>query len=109
MPTFRIRFEAEYRKQLQEMGIEQVFKDLGLIVKVPKSRLTEVAQKIDFQVDREGIHADAETIVGAVYGGIRIGNYPFHVELNRPFLFFVRDQATNTLLFLGALMDPTQN
>jgi serine protease inhibitor len=109
IPTFRIRFETDYRKQLQDMGIEQVFKDLGLIVRVPKSHLTQVAQKTDFQVDREGIHADAETIVGAVYGGIRIGKDPFHVELNRPFLFFVRDHATNTLLFLGALMDPTQN
>jgi len=35
-----------------------------------------------------------------------MGPDPFHVLLDRPFLFFVRETTTNALLFAGALMDP---
>jgi serine protease inhibitor len=31
----------------------------------------------------------------------------FHVVLNRPFVFLVRENATGALLFVGALMDPS--
>jgi len=31
----------------------------------------------------------------------------FHLVLNRPFVFLVRENATGALLFAGALMDPT--
>jgi serine protease inhibitor len=31
---------------------------------------------------------------------------PFHMVLNRPFLFIVRDNVTNALLFVGVMMNP---
>jgi len=34
---------------------------------------------------------------------------PFHMVVNRPFLFFVRDNVTNSLLFAGAVMDPSKH
>jgi serine protease inhibitor len=33
---------------------------------------------------------------------------PFHRNLDRPFLFLIRDNLTKALLFEGAVMDPTQ-
>ena len=30
----------------------------------------------------------------------------FHMRLDRPFVFFVRDSTTNALLFAGAVVDP---
>jgi len=30
------------------------------------------------------------------------------MKIDRPFLFLIRDKNTNALLFLGAVMDPTQ-
>ena len=69
--------------------------------------LTGVAQKTEITVDENGIRADAGTIVGGVVGGIMLTKAPFHLRLDRPFLFFIRDRATNALLFEGAVMDPT--
>jgi len=31
------------------------------------------------------------------------------MDLNRPFVFLVRENATGTLLFAGALMDPKES
>lgn len=108
MPTFRIRFESDLQEPIKSLGIREVFRDLGNLVKIPNSYLGEITQKIDLQVTKDGIRADAETVTGLVYGGIMSVPQPFHMELNRPFLFLIRDETTNALLFIGAVMDPSQ-
>jgi len=108
MPTFHIVAENKLRPMLEEMGLLRVFRDLEDLIRIPKSHLTEVEQAIDFQADQEGIRASAETITAAIYGGITFGE-PFKMRIDRPFLFFVRDNNANALLFLGAVMDPSQN
>lgn len=109
MPPFHIQVETDLRQQIEEIGVRQVFKDLGSIVKIPASRLTEIRQKVDIQVDGIGIRADAETVGGAIYGGVAFVADPFRMEINRPFLFLIRDQTTDALLFLGAVVDPSLN
>jgi serpin B len=106
MPSFHIRIESHLRPSIEALGIRQVFVGVGDIVKIPKSHLREVNQKIDLTVDRSGIRADANTVAGAVYGGIMSSPEPFHMRLNRPFVFLIRDQTTDALLFIGAVMDP---
>ncbi len=107
MPSFHIRSESHLRPAIEALGIRQAFVDVGDIVKIPKSHLREVNQKIELTVDRSGIRADANTVAGAVYGGIMSAPEPFHMRLNRPFVFLIRDQTTNALVFIGAVMDPS--
>jgi len=108
MPTFHFQFEADLRPQIEKMGMKRLFEDIGPLVRIKKSHLTEVLQKTDLQVDRQGIRASAASIVGAVYGGIASAQNAFHLELNRPFVFLIRDRTTNALLFLGVVSDPTK-
>lgn len=109
MPPFRIAVEANLRHQLEEMGIRQAFKDLGNIINIPGSRLTEINQRVNIHVDQNGITADAETVAGGIYGGIMAAPEPFSMRLNRPFVFLIRDSTTDALLFLGAVVDPGLN
>ena len=106
MPTFHIRFETALRRPLEELGIKSVFHDLPGIITIDNSHIREVTQKIDLEVTRDGIRADAETVAGVVYGGIAVAPKPFDLVLDRPFIFFVRERNTNVLLFLGAVMNP---
>ena len=103
MPTFHISFESDLNEPIKALGINGVFNDLGHLIKVPKSHLTKLAQRVDLEVDKNGIRADAETVAGAVLGGIMSVERPFHMVLNRPFAFLIRDQTTNALLFIGAV------
>jgi serpin B len=94
---------------IKDMGIRKVFRDLTAIVRIRPSFLTQVAQRADIRVDWSGIYAEAETITGGVIGGIGdTKQEPFRMKIDRPFLFLVRDNATDTLLFIGAVMDPTR-
>lgn len=108
MPTFHFVYESKLKNEIEKIGIRKVFTDLFPLVNIPNSPITEINQRVDIRVDRKGILADAETVGGGVYGGVATGQKAFDMKLNRPFLFFLRDQTTNALLFAGAVMDPSQ-
>jgi len=121
LPQFEAKTSAHLERSLKAMGISDIFQHLegvtrresfrkpydfsqGMIPAV-QSRVTDLAQTIDFGADKHGLHADAETLIGAVPAGILMVPDTFHVFIDRPFLFFVRETTTNALIFAGALMD----
>jgi serine protease inhibitor len=110
LPPFHLSFETDLRTSIEAMGVHRIFTDPHTLVSLePRNGavLTGVAQKTEIAVDENGIRADAGTVVSGVLGGITQAKAPFHMSLDRPFLFFIRDRATNALLFEGAVMDPT--
>src|SRR5260370_335397 len=110
LPKFSFQFEANVRPALEAMGVHSVFKELEF-VKIPGSKLTGISQQERITVDVDGIRADAGTIDGGIYGCILGGgpDSPLHMKVNRPFLFLIRDDVTNSLLFIGAVMDPARH
>jgi serine protease inhibitor len=108
LPIFHIRFLADMMAPLKRLGLNTLFthyKSLGDMVSAPEgARLTTTVQRVDLDV----------TFLGGVLGGVMGGSMspppqPFHMIINRPFLFFVRDNVTDALLFAGAEMNPTAN
>ena len=106
------RYETDMRDALQEMGVHLVFSDSNTLLSMAPNRsggkLRGVAQKTEITVDGDGIRADSGTISGGVYGGIMMVREPFHMTLNRPFVFLIRDTVTHALLFIGAVMNPKE-
>jgi len=113
LPEFHLQYEANLRPTFEKMGMNRVFTDLSSLrqISAPGAMLLGISQKVDMQLDRGGIHAHAFTIGGGVIGGIMGGNVPapFHMVVNRPFVFFIRDTYTDSLLFAGAVVDPNKN
>ena len=91
MPVFHMTYETDLEASIKALGITTPFKNLGGMISIQRSHLTQVAQKVDLQVDKEGIRANSETVSGLVYGGIVAANEPFHMVVDRPFLFLIRD------------------
>jgi serine protease inhibitor len=93
------------------MGARCIFTDPIALYSIapnkPGAVLRGVAQKAEITVDENGMRAESGTVVSGVYGGIMAAQAPFHMTLDRPFLFFIRDRVTRALLFEGALMNPT--
>jgi serine protease inhibitor len=118
LPIFHMRFSTDLLPPLRKLGLNTLFTDfksLGAMVSSPEgARLTTTVQRVDLDVDTWGIKARAITFLGGVLGGVMGGSMlpppqPFHMIVNRPFLFFVRDNVTDALLFAGAEMNPTAN
>jgi len=111
MPTIHFSYEGDLRNSLEKMGVKRVFTDSRTLLAMAPSReggiLRGVAQKTEITVDGNGIRADSGTIVHGVYGGVLAVQTPFHMTLDRPFLFVIRDNLTRALLFIGVVMNPT--
>jgi serine protease inhibitor len=119
MPIFTVRATMHLEDTLKAMGVKDIFENLEGVVRedmrfgpkgsydVPVAAVTDIGQTIDFTADKHGIHADAETVIGTIPLGLMMAQDSFHVVLNRPFVFLVRENATGALLFAGALMDPS--
>ncbi|MCY7329830.1 MAG: hypothetical protein LH618_14855, partial [Saprospiraceae bacterium] len=55
------------------------------------------------EVDEKGTEAAAVTVVEIINTSVPI--VPV-IEANRPFLFVIRDNKTNSILFMGKMMNP---
>ena len=68
--------------------------------------ISEVLHKAFVKVVERGTEAGAAT---SVFADI-ISNpmYPLEVTVDRPFIFWIRDKPTGTLLFLGRVLNPAE-
>jgi len=113
MPIFHFSYETDLGDALQKLGVHRIFQNTDTLLSMAPSRqgglLKGVAQKTEITVDKNGIRADSGTISVGAYGGIMGVVQPFHMTLDRPFVFVIRDPITGALLFVGAVMNPAAN
>nr|XP_010584996.1 serpin B12 isoform X1 [Loxodonta africana] len=106
-PQFTLEDSYVLNSILQDMGIVDIFDekkaDLTGISPSPDLYLSKVVHKTFLEVDEDGTQAAAAT--GAVAKTLSRPSYvPFNA--NRPFLFFIRHNKTQTLLFYGRVYSP---
>jgi len=59
-------------------------------------------------VDEEGTEAAAATVLEMVFGAAFEPEFPVHVRIDRPFVFWILDLPTGTVLFAGRVVDPVE-
>ena len=105
MPLFE--FEAQFKlgAMLQKMGISDAFNpqlaDFSGMDGTKRLSISDAFHKAFVLVNENGTEAAAAT--GVVIG---ITSAPPRVTVDRPFIFLIRDIATNTTLFVGRVIDP---
>lgn len=114
LPKFKLEYEAKLNEPLQLLGIEQAFTgDADFSKMVPPEvnvYISEVKQKTFIEVDEEGTEAAAVTSVEVrLTSAIEDENAPFMMHVNRPFLFAIYDETSETILFLGLIKSPEVN
>lgn len=72
--------------------------------------LAKVFHKGFVKVDEKGTEAAAATAVMGVMAGAAAGPGPriVRIEVDRPFLFLIRDNASGLVIFLGRVSDPSR-
>ncbi|ELY90201.1 proteinase inhibitor I4 serpin [Natrialba hulunbeirensis JCM 10989] len=107
MPKFGIESKVSLVSVMQELGMQRGFTtsaDFSGMVDGETSDLFigDIIHQSFVEVDEEGTEAAAATAVT-----MPVSAPPDQVELtvDRPFLFYIRDQPTETPLFLGRVVD----
>jgi serpin B len=106
LPKFEFDYEKFLNEQLQGMGMNDAF--------IPNvadfSGITDwdiyisfVKQNTFVKVDEKGTEAAAVTTIG-----FEVVSLPPSFEVNKPFIFAIRERTTNTLLFIGSVANPVE-
>jgi serpin B len=110
MPKFTYESEFMLSPALRELGMQDAFTemqaDFSGMDGTRDLYLKEVLHKAFVSVDEEGTEAAAATAV--VVGITSMPPEAVEVEIDRPFIYLIRDIETNTILFLGRVLNPVQ-
>lgn len=106
IPKFSIKTSYSLKEVLEEMGMTDMFGDRANLTGISEAILavSEVVHQATLDVDEAGATAAAATGVGIMLMSLR--HTPV-LKFNRPFMTIITERATNNILFLGKIIDPT--
>ena len=108
MPRFKFTWESELKEILSSLGMAVAFsKEEANFTKINSDGhlfITKVKHKTFIDVNEEGTEAAAATSVGIGFTSAGPGGPEFHAI--RPFLFFITEEDTGTILFVGKVENP---
>ena len=105
MPKFEIEYYIELREVLSAMGMERAFGGGANFSEMFENLyasvfLNSVKHKTYIRVDELGTEAAAVTVSEYATG------VPPQIRIDRPFLFFIRENQSNTIIFMGKIVNP---
>lgn len=113
LPKFKTTLGLSLGDYLRQMGMTTAFTDRANFSKMTASNnlcISEVFHKAFVEIDEEGTEAAAATAVVMVLECSNSGGKPKPIEFiaNRPFLFYIVDDETKAILFVGRIMNPSE-
>jgi serpin B len=111
LPKFKLETSYDLATPLKEMGMRDAFEmelaDFrGMGWPQGKLYISQVKHKAFVDVNEEGTEAAAATAVEMATKSMPAPPEVFRAD--HPFLFFIRHDATGTLLFMGRMVNPAQ-
>ena len=110
LPRFKIETGAGLAQLLKSLGMKAAFEpgtaDFSGMDGTRSLFISDVIHKAFIDVAEKGTEAAAATAVVIGNSSMPSG---LQVYATRPFLYFLRDQPTGAILFMGRVLDPTQS
>jgi len=112
LPRFKTAFRTNLVPPLQQAGMHLAFDrnraDFSGMTGRPAAQgglvIDQIAHRAVIEVDEEGTEAAAATGITFVPTSALLSPEPFRVD--RPFLYYIVDDATGAILFQGRVVDP---
>lgn len=109
LPKFTVTYETSLNKVLTMMGMEIAFSQTGAdftrIHKDGNLYISDVKHKTFVEVNEEGTEAAAVTSVEVRVTSIG-SPAGFTMRVDRPFVFVIREQQSQSILFIGKIIKP---
>ncbi len=110
LPRFKLEYHVELGAPLRALGMTDAFSEnanFSGIAASPPLKLGVVEHAANFSLNEQGTVAAAATVVTAEPTSAQRFVGPIvKFDLNKPFLFLLRDDRTGTILFAGRLSEP---
>jgi len=109
IPKFKTEATYDLKSNLSKMGMPIAFTnnaDFSGITGDKSLAIDKVIHKAFIDVNEEGTEAAAATAVTMRKTSMMLDEARFNAD--HPFIYLIKDNDTNTILFVGRLMDPNQ-
>ena len=106
LPKFKLDARYQMKTLLADMGMPKAFNngaEFNLYADGPPINLDEVYHQAVVTVDEKGTEAAAATAAVGMYTGM---SYPVEFKADHPFVFIIKDNKTDAILFLGQVNKP---
>ncbi|XP_043481422.1 uncharacterized protein LOC122510672 [Leptopilina heterotoma] len=110
IPKFKFDFTSHLESTLKEMGIQDIFENSATLTGIlrtsstsPSVSVSEIVQKSGIEVNEKGTAAYVATEIQI---SNKIGEETFIA--NRPFVFYIEDETTGTILYMGKVVNPLE-
>jgi serpin B len=111
MPKFKYKYKRLLNDDLVGLGMGIAFSDWADFSNISDQplQISRVIHQSFIETNEEGTKAAAATIVEIRYGSAGPGSEPtiWKINIDRPFLYFIHETSTGTILFMGRVSDPT--
>lgn len=113
LPKFKFDYSKKLNDGLTKLGMIDAFSakdaDFSKMIKSgPRPFVSSVIHKSYVDVNEEGTEAAAVTAMMMAGSGMPRPEQPFSMKVDRPFLFIIANETTNSVLFMGTVGDPTK-
>lgn len=115
LPKFEFNASLSLKEFLSNLGMPLAFQDaadFSGIANDPRGvKLNSAIQKTFLKVDEKGTEAAAVSAMGAAAGAAPFGTPPPPPPIFRadhPFIFLIRETATNSILLMGRVTNPSE-
>jgi serine protease inhibitor len=111
LPRFTVEYDKTLNDTLKAMGIESIFvpgNDLDSIMDNPEATaenlfISQVKHKSFIEVNEKGTEAAAVTSIQGELTSASPDTEPFSMIVDRPFLYMIMDESTESALFMGVV------
>jgi serpin B len=110
MPKLQLLASFGLTDELEALGMVAPFHDITSFDGIHEQIdvINTVVHKSVIKLDEGGVEAAAATAVGGDGDGDGDVDPPTVMVVDRPYLLAIRDRPTNTLLFFGRVLDPSE-
>jgi len=110
MPRFKIATEYNLVPAMNQLGLAKAFDmdqaDFSAMYERDDIAIGQIVHKATLEVDEQGSVATAATAIEMAANSISMPTPSIHFD--RPFIVLIRENNTNTTLFMGRISDPTK-
>ena len=110
MPKFDFDYSINLKEELKAMGMKDAFEMTADFSKMTGDQslfVGDAIHKADIQCSEEGIRAAAVTaFMMLAKSAIGEPTHPIEVNIDKPFMFIIRDKETGEVWFTGAVYEP---
>ena len=120
IPLFKYDYELQLQKDLQKLGVTNIFdinkSDLSNMISGKKQFIDKAIHKATIDFSNDGIKAAAATAVSGMGAAMAcMYDYEFEVPVeeidvsfNKPYIYIIRDKDTGEVWFTGSVYEPTK-